>query len=196
MPPKTSFFRRISNLSPKLSPVDNLAERKLKDKRAVIASFGFVRTFPTVYHNYRVFNQRASRASSLVQFTMDLVSGEGEEPTNDKSYQYLTTDDVLKMGDDTQMDVTAEEGRKTNSMSRSHHERGKALFTHLVFWLTLNLTMHHSGPVIDPAADSIEQKILQMEKSRDKPDFGHGYVEDKFAQSDNVNLSGPPIAAG
>ena len=57
--------------------------------------------------------------------------------------------------------------------------------------------MHHSGPVIDPAADSIEQKILQMEKtSRDKPDFGHGYVEDKFAQSDNVNLSGPPIAAG
>ena len=126
---------------------------------------------------------------------MDLLAGEGEEPTNDKSYQYLTTDDVLKMGDDTQMDVTAEEGRKTNSMSRSHHERGKALFTHLV-WLTLNLTMHHSGPVIDPAADSIEQKILQMEKSRDKPDFGHGYVEDKFAQSDNVNLSGPPIAAG
>ena len=56
--------------------------------------------------------------------------------------------------------------------------------------------MHPSGPVIDPAADSIEQKILQMEKSRDKPDFGHGYVEDKFAQSDNVNLSGPPIAAG
>merc|ERR1719362_1409284 len=79
------------------------------------------------------------------------------------------------MGDDTQMDVTAEEGRKTNSMSRSHHER---------------------GPVIDPAADSIEQKILQMEKTRDKPDFGHGYVEDKFAQSDNVNISGPPIAAG
>ena len=196
MPPKTSFFRRISNLSPKLSPVDNLAERKLKDKRAVIASFGFVRTFPTVYHNYRVFNQSASRASALVQSTMDLVAGEGEEPTNDKSYQYLTTDDVLKMGDDTQMDVTAEEGRKTNSMSRSHHERGKALFTHLVFWFSLNLTMHHSGPVIDPAADSIEQKILQMEKSRDKPDFGHGYVEDKFAQSDNVNLSGPPIAAG
>ena len=58
---------------------------------------------------------------------MDLVAGEGEEPTNDKSYQYLTTDDVLKMGDDTQMDVTAEEGRKTNSMSRSHHERGKPL---------------------------------------------------------------------
>ena len=57
--------------------------------------------------------------------------------------------------------------------------------------------MHPSGPVIDPAADSIEQKILQMEKSqRDKPDFGHGYVEDKFAQSDNINLSGPPIAAG
>ena len=55
----------------------------------------------------------------------------------------------------------------------------------------------NSGPVIDPAADSIEQKILQMEKTRDKPDFGHGsYVEDKFAQSDNVNLSGPPIAAG
>ena len=122
---------------------------------------------------------------------MDLLAGEGEEPTNDKSYQYLTTDDVLKMGDDTQMDVTAEEGRKTNSMSRSHHERGKALL------LLLSLTMHHSGPVIDPAADSIEQKILQMEKSqRDKPDFGHGYVEDKFAQSDNVNLSGPPIAAG
>ena len=64
---------------------------------------------------------------SLVQSTMDLLAGEGEEPTNDKSYQYLTTDDVLKMGDDTQMDVTAEEGRKTNSMSRSHHERGKAL---------------------------------------------------------------------
>ena len=52
---------------------------------------------------------------------MDNLAGEGEEPTNDKSYQYLTTDDVLKMGDDTQMDVTAEEGRKTNSMSRSHH---------------------------------------------------------------------------
>ena len=69
---------------------------------------------------------------------MNLVSGEGEEPTNDKSYQYLTTDDVLKMGDDTQMDVTAEEGRKTNSMSRSHHERGKALFTHLVFWFSLH----------------------------------------------------------
>ena len=124
---------------------------------------------------------------------MDLVAGEGEEPTNDKSYQYLTTDDVLKMGDDTQMDVTAEEGRKTNSMSRSHHERGKPL----VQLYSKFDNSHNSGPVIDPAADSIEQKILQMEKSRDKPDFGHGsYVEDKFAQSDNVNLSGPPIAAG
>ena len=62
---------------------------------------------------------------------MDLLTGEGEEPTNDKSYQYLTTDDVLKMGDDTQMNVTEDEGRKTNSnsMSRSHHghERGKPL---------------------------------------------------------------------
>ena len=124
---------------------------------------------------------------------MDLVAGEGEEPTNDKSYQYLTTDDVLKMGDDTQMDVTAEEGRKTNSMSRSHHERGKPLSCPVLQFDN----SYNSGPVIDPAADSIEQKILQMEKSRDKPDFGHGsYVEDKFAQSDNVNLSGPPIAAG
>ena len=97
------------------------------------------------------------------------------------------------MGDDTQMDVTAEEGRKTNSMSRSHHERGKPL----VQLYSKFDNLYNSGPVIDPAADSIEQKILQMEKSRDKPDFGHGsYVEDKFAQSDNVNLSGPPIAAG
>ena len=56
--------------------------------------------------------------------------------------------------------------------------------------------LFHSGPVIDPAADSIERKIMDLEKSRDKPDFGHGYVEDKFAQSDNINLSGPPIAAG
>ena len=54
-----------------------------------------------------------------------------------------------------------------------------------------------SEKILDPAADSIEQKILQMEKSRDKPDFGHGsYVEDKYAQSDNINISGPPIAAG
>merc|ERR1712130_494877 len=55
---------------------------------------------------------------------------------------------------------------------------------------------HERGPVIDPAADSIERKIMDLEKSRDKPDFGQGYVEDKFAQSDNINLSGPPIAAG
>ena len=122
---------------------------------------------------------------------MDNLAGEGEEPTNDKSYQYLTTDDVLKMGDDTQMDVTAEEGRKTNSMSRSHH--GGSLLSLLPSLIDVNL----SEKILDPAADSIEQKILQMEKSRDKPDFGHGsYVEDKYAQSDNINISGPPIAAG
>lgn len=95
-------------------------------------------------------------------------SGEGEEPTNDKSYQYLTTDDVLKMGDDTQMDVTAEEGRKTNSMNRSQP---------------------------DPAAASIEDKIRQIEMQRDKPDFGRDYGEGKFI-SDNVNVSIPPITAG
>ena len=62
------------------------------------------------------------------------LAGEGEEPTNDKSYQYLTTDDVLKMGDDTQMDVTAEEGRKTNSMSRSHHNGGSlSLLSYAIF---------------------------------------------------------------
>ena len=61
------------------------------------------------------------------------------------------------------------------------------------FFIDVNL----SEKILDPAADSIEQKILQMEKSRDKPDFGHGsYVEDKYAQSDNINISGPPIAAG
>ena len=61
------------------------------------------------------------------------------------------------------------------------------------FLIDVNL----SEKILDPAADSIEQKILQMEKSRDKPDFGHGsYVEDKYAQSDNINISGPPIAAG
>jgi ankyrin len=130
-------------------------------------------TTTTVEEKYKVLAPESMQETFMSDSEDE--GGEGEEPTNDKSYQYLTTDDVLKMGDDTQMDVTAEEGRKTNSMSRSHHER---------------------GPVIDPAADSIEQKILQMEKSRDKPDFGHGYVEDKFAQSDNVNLSGPPIAAG
>ena len=124
---------------------------------------------------------------------MDNLAGEGEEPTNDKSYQYLTTDDVLKMGDDTQMDVTAEEGRKTNSMSRSHHGESLSLSCHIPSLIDVNL----SEKILDPAADSIEQKILQMEKSRDKPDFGHGsYVEDKYAQSDNINISGPPIAAG
>ena len=64
---------------------------------------------------------------------MDNLAGEGEEPTNDKSYQYLTTDDVLKMGDDTQMDVTAEEGRKTNSMSRSHHGGSLSLLSYAMF---------------------------------------------------------------
>ena len=124
---------------------------------------------------------------------MDNLAGEGEEPTNDKSYQYLTTDDVLKMGDDTQMDVTAEEGRKTNSMSRSHHGECLSLSCPTPSLIDMNL----SEKILDPAADSIEQKILQMEKSRDKPDFGHGsYVEDKYAQSDNINISGPPIAAG
>merc|ERR1719150_3462774 len=129
-------------------------------------------TTTTVEEKYKVLAPESMQETFMSDSEDE--GGEGEEPTNDKSYQYLTTDDVLKMGDDTQMDVTAEEGRKTNSMSRSHHEK-----------------------IIDPAADSIEQKILQMEKSRDKPDFGHSsYVEDKFAQSDNVNISGPPIAAG
>ena len=32
-----------------------------------------------------------------------------------------------------------------------------------------------------------QQKILQMEKSRDKLDFGHGYADYKFTQSGNVN---------
>ena len=67
----------------------------------------------------------------------------------------------------------------------------------LYFLIEFDKNAFCSEKIIDPAADSIEQKILQMEKSRDKPDFGHSsYVEDKFAQSDNVNISGPPIAAG
>ena len=49
MPPKTSSFLLGGFLIfSKLSPIVNLAERKLKDKRAVITSFGFVRTFLTV----------------------------------------------------------------------------------------------------------------------------------------------------
>jgi hypothetical protein len=98
------------------------------------------------------------------------VSGEGEEPTNDKSYQYLTTDDVLKMTDDTQIDITNEEGHKKNSMSRSF---------------------------VDPTAASIEDKILQLEKQKPKPvDFGRDYGEDKIFPSDNVDISAPPITAG
>jgi hypothetical protein len=81
------------------------------------------------------------------------------------------------MGDDTHhMDLTNVEGQKTNtnSMSRSHHTD------------------------IQPA--SIEDKIRQIETmTRDKPDFGREYAEekfDRFSMSDNAPLSGPPIAAG
>ena len=109
------------------------------------------------------------------EVTTSFVAGEGEEPTNDKSYQYLTTDDVLKMGDDTVQMDTADEGRKNNSMSRP-------------------------DKLMDTSTTSIglEEKIRQIEKQRDKVDYGtlgREYGEDKFI-SDNVNITGPPIAAG
>ena len=75
------------------------------------------------------------------------------------------------MGDDTQMDVTADVDRKTNTMPRPHKEA-------------------------EQGADSIERKIQEIERQqRDKPDFGRDYKEDQFV-SDNVNITGPPIAAG
>ena len=85
--------------------------------------------------------------------------------------QYLTTDTVLNT-DDTAMDVTAMEGPKTNSMPRARAPREQ-----------------------DQTPASIEDKILQMERQRDRPDFGREYGEDKFV-SDNVNITGPPITAG
>merc|ERR1719205_537535 len=69
------------------------------------------------------------------------------------------------------MDVTADVDRKTNTMPRPHREA-------------------------EQGGDSIERKIQEIERQqRDKPDFGRDYKEDQFV-SDNVNLSGPPIAAG
>ena len=92
----------------------------------------------------------------------------GEEPTNDQSYKYLTTEEMLKIPDDSMpMDITTEANEKKDSMSRT---------------------------VTDPYQQSIEQTLIRMENQKDRTDFGKKM--DEIYKSDNIALSVPPVSAG
>ena len=75
---------------------------------------------------------------------------------------------MLKIPDDSmQVDITSDTLEKKDSMNRS---------------------------TADPHQLSIEQTLIRMENSKDKPDFGRKFDEDY--KSDNVALSIPPVSAG
>ena len=102
----------------------------------------------------------------LVQLWPSFISG--EEPANDQSYKYLTTEEMLKIPDDSMpMDITTDTAEKKDSMNRT---------------------------AADPYQQSIEQTLIRMENQKDKPDFGGKFDEDY--KSDNVALSVPPVSAG
>ena len=75
---------------------------------------------------------------------------------------------MLKIPDDSMpMDITSDTNEKKDSMNRS---------------------------TADPYQQSIEQTLIRMENSKDRPDVGRKFDEDY--KSDNVALSVPPVSAG
>eukprot|EP00090_Calanus_glacialis_P004148 TRINITY_DN1306_c0_g1_i3.p1 TRINITY_DN1306_c0_g1~~TRINITY_DN1306_c0_g1_i3.p1 ORF type:complete len:1955 (-),score=483.94 TRINITY_DN1306_c0_g1_i3:622-6486(-) len=121
-------------------------------------------TTTTVEEKYKVLAPESMQET----FMSDSEDEGGEEPTNDQSYKYLTTEEMLKIPDDSMpMDITSDTNEKKDSMNRS---------------------------AADPYQQSIEQTLIRMENQKDKPDFGRKFDEDY--KSDNVALSVPPVSAG
>ena len=90
----------------------------------------------------------------------------GEEPGHDQ-YSYLPNEEMLKIPDDSMMTHDMDTTEKKNS------------------------TMSRAGD--DHYNDTIERTILNLEKQKDRVDYGRNYDS---MMSDNIALSAPPVNAG